>query len=61
MATTAKDPKITRAFVKLVHELWKGANNGTGYSSNHGVADPAIFRREMTVFAPKFGGYDQVL
>ena len=61
LASTAKDPKITRAFVKLVQEMWKGAsNNRTGYSSNHGVAEPAIFRREMTVFAPKFGGYDQV-
>ena len=41
--------------------MWKGANNNrTGYSSNHGVAEPAIFRREMTIFAPKFGGYDQV-
>lgn len=61
LASTAKDPKITRAFVKLVQEMWKGASNiRTGYSSNHGVAEPAIFRREMTVFAPKFGGYDQV-
>jgi hypothetical protein len=38
--------------------MWK--TGGTGYASNNGVADPSIFRREMTVFAPKFGGYDQV-
>ena len=60
VASTAKEPRITRAFVRLVQEMWKGAY-GSGGGSNHGVADPSGFRREMTVFAPKFGGYDQVI
>ena len=36
--------------------MWKG---GSPYGNNHGVAEPSGFRREMTVFAPKFGGFDQ--
>ena len=39
--------------------MWKGVHS-TGSGSNHGVADPSGFRREMTFYAPKFGGYDQV-
>ena len=59
MAHADKELRITRAFIRVVQEMWKLAS-GCGFSSNNDVADPSGFRREMTVFAPKFGGYDQV-
>ena len=59
IALADKELRITRAFIRLVQEMWKVAS-GPGPASNNGIADPSGFRREMTVFAPKFGGYDQV-
>jgi hypothetical protein len=44
----------------VVQEMWKKDPGSTEFASNQEVADPSSFRKEMTVFAPRFGGYDQV-
>lgn len=54
-----EDKKIVKSFALLLQEMWKLKGTDNPGASNYGVTDPSGFRREITRFAPKFGGFDQ--
>ena len=55
----SSDKKILKTFSNLMQEMWKLKATDSHSSANHGVTDPSSFRREITRFAPTFGGFDQ--
>ena len=48
--------KIAKSLSRLSQEMWKTSPTS---GSNHGVTDPAGFRRDMGTFSPKFMGFEQ--